>query len=49
MYKIIKDSKVIGGLSGYSDTNTIMQVFADAGLKKNQIKSSFFVDKYISY
>ena len=32
---IIKDSKVIGGLSGYSDTNTIMQVFADAGLKKN--------------
>ena len=32
---IIKDNKVIGGLSGYSDTNTIMQVFADAGLKKN--------------
>ncbi len=32
---IIKDSKVIGGLSGYADTETVMQVFADAGLKKN--------------
>lgn len=32
---IIKDNKVIGGLSGYADTNTVMQVFKDAGLKKN--------------
>jgi thioredoxin-related protein len=32
---IIKNNKVIGGLSGYADTNTIMQVFEDAGLKKN--------------
>lgn len=31
---IIRDSKVIGGLSGYADTNTIMQVFSDAGLKQ---------------
>lgn len=32
---VIKNNKVIGGLSGYADTNTVMQVFADAGLKKN--------------
>ena len=32
---IIKDNKVVGGLSGYTDTNTIMQVFSDAGVKKN--------------
>lgn len=32
---IIQDNKVIGGLSGYADTDTIMGVFKDAGLKKN--------------
>lgn len=32
---IIKDNKVVGGLSGYTDTNAIMQVFNDAGVKKN--------------
>lgn len=32
---VIKNNKVIGGLSGYADTNTVMQVFAEAGLKKN--------------
>ena len=32
---IIKDNKVVGGLSGYTDTKTIMQVFNDAGVKKN--------------
>ena len=32
---IIKNNKVIGGLSGYADTDTVMKVFKDAGLKKN--------------
>lgn len=32
---VIKDGQVIGGLSGYADTNTVMQVFSNAGLKKN--------------
>lgn len=32
---IIKDNKVVGGLSGYTDTNTIMSAFSAAGVKKN--------------
>ena len=32
---VIKDSQVVGGLSGYADTNTVMQIFSDAGLMKN--------------
>lgn len=32
---IIKDNKVIGGLSGYADTNSVMKAFENAGLKKN--------------
>ena len=32
---IIQDNKVIGGLSGYADTNSVMKAFENAGLKKN--------------